>query len=51
MNQRDADQELDGANLVPVLTGSMDYAKEVLGKCLNADIPAILGCPADTGKS
>jgi hypothetical protein len=42
---------LEGADLLPYLTGQMAYVKEMLALCLDAGIPALLGRPTTAGKS
>lgn len=51
MDEREAREVLFGQPLVPVLEGSMAYAKELLAKCLDGEIPAILERPNHRGKS
>ncbi len=41
----DAALELDGVPLVSVISGSLDYIKEVRDKCLAEGIPVLLAAP------
>ncbi|MBI5507484.1 MAG: hypothetical protein HY903_01905 [Deltaproteobacteria bacterium] len=43
---RDAEQALDGCQVVPCLAGTLPYIKEVRDKCLAAGIPALAAAPA-----
>ncbi len=43
---RDAQEALDGLQLVACLAGSLPYIKEVRDKCLDAGIPAMVAAPA-----
>lgn len=45
MTEREADQILQEAELTPVMQAPLAYAKELLEKCLAADIPAALIMP------
>jgi hypothetical protein len=49
MNEREAEELLEGAELVTALKANLRYAKEVLDKCLAAGIPAALARPEDCG--
>ena len=46
----EAEEQLDGLPLVPVLSGSMDEMKRVRARCLDAGIPVLVGCPGGAGK-
>ena len=52
MNAREAEQLLDGAEVVPVLQVTIPQGKEILAECLEAGIPVLLaggsGC-CETG--
>lgn len=41
----DAEAALDGVMLVPCVSGSLGYAKELRDKCLAAGIPAVVAAP------
>lgn len=45
MDDHDAASALEGAALVPLTQGSIPYIRELVQKCLDADIPALAGCP------
>jgi hypothetical protein len=49
MNEREAEELLEGAELVTALKANIRYAREVLDKCLAAGIPAALARPEDCG--
>lgn len=42
----EADELLDGLPLVPAMAGTMAEMKALRERCLAADIPALVGCPA-----
>jgi hypothetical protein len=46
----EAELELDGLPLVPAVAGSMADMKALRDRCLEADIPAMVGCPPGAGK-
>jgi hypothetical protein len=46
INATQAEELLDGQNLVSCLAGTLPYVKEVRDKCLAAGIPAIAVAPA-----
>ncbi len=46
----DAEEALDGLPLVPVLSGSIEEMKRLRGRCLEAGIPVLMGCPPGAGK-
>lgn len=50
MTPREAEAELDGLPLVPAMSGSMAEMKALRDKCLEADLPALVGCPPGAGK-
>ncbi len=50
MTSTDADELLDGLPLVPAMAGSIAEMKALRDRCLAADIPALVGCPAGAGK-
>ncbi len=45
----DAEYELDGLPLVPAMAGSIAEMKALRDRCLEADIPALVGCPPAAG--
>ncbi len=47
----DAEAELDGLPLVPVMSGSIQDMKSLRDRCLAAGVPVIVGCPPGSGKS
>ena len=49
LSPQDAEQELDGLPLVPALSGSITEMKALRDRCLEADIPALVGCPPAAG--
>jgi hypothetical protein len=50
MTEREADDALaDAEELVPLMKGTMAYLKEIRARCLEAGVPAAMGCP--DGKS
>lgn len=51
MNQREAESELDGKDLLPVVEGALPSIKDLLQQCLEADVPATIGRPPGKGKS
>jgi hypothetical protein len=50
MDIREAEELLAGASLVPAMSGSIQDMKALRLRCLEADIPAIVGCPPGAGK-
>jgi hypothetical protein len=50
MTEREAAAELEDAELIPVMHGRIPYIKEVIARCLEAEIPALGGCPPEAGK-
>jgi hypothetical protein len=46
LSERDAEAELDGLPLVPAVAGSIADMKALRDRCLEADLPALVGCPA-----
>jgi hypothetical protein len=46
----DAEQLLDGLPLTPAMAGSIPEMKALRDRCLEAGIPAIVGCPPGSGK-
>jgi hypothetical protein len=44
-----AEEELDGLPLVPAMSGSIAEMKALRDRCLEADIPAVVGCPPAAG--
>lgn len=51
MTPHEAEVELGGLPLVPAMSGSMAEMKALRDKCLEADLPALVGCPPGAGKS
>jgi hypothetical protein len=47
----DAEAELDGLPLVPVMAGSIQDMKALRDLCLAAGVPVIVGCPPGSGRS
>ncbi len=43
LSQREAEQALEGAEVVPVANAGVDEAKEIQAACLAAGVPALLG--------
>ena len=41
-----AEAALHGESVVPCMTGSLGYMKEVRDRCLGAGIPAVVAAPA-----
>jgi len=44
-------QVLSGQELIPVLEGNMDYVQELVDRCLEHEVPAMLGRRPGKGKS
>jgi hypothetical protein len=45
-----AEAELDGKPLIAALAGSIPEMKAMRDRCLDAGIPASVGCPPGSGK-
>jgi hypothetical protein len=45
-----ADELLDGVPLIPAMSGSIPEMKALRDRCLDAGIPALIGCPPGAGK-
>ncbi|MEJ7599615.1 MAG: hypothetical protein WKG01_17035 [Kofleriaceae bacterium] len=45
-----AERLLAGQELVPAMSGSITQMKSLREKCLDAGIPALVGCPPGAGK-
>jgi hypothetical protein len=45
-----AEELLDGLPLVPAMAGSIPEMKALRDRCLDAGIPALIGCPPGAGK-
>lgn len=45
-----AEALLDRAEVVPAMAGSMADMKALRDRCLDAGIPAVVGCPPGAGK-
>ena len=46
MTIAEAEEFLAGLPVVPAMAGSIQAMKTLRDKCLAADIPALVGCPA-----
>jgi hypothetical protein len=46
----EAEEDLAGIPLVPVMAGSIAEIKAIRARCLEAGIPVLMGCPPGTGK-
>jgi len=44
-----ADDLLAGAALVPAMAGSIPDMKKLRDRCLEAGLPALIGCPPGSG--
>jgi hypothetical protein len=49
LTTREAEQELEGLELVAAVAGSMPEMKALRDRCLEADIPALVGGPRRVG--
>ncbi len=45
-----AEDLLDGEALIPAMSGSIPEMKALRDRCLEAGVPAIVGCPPGAGK-
>ncbi len=45
-----AEDLLDGAAVVPAMSGSIADMKNLRDRCLDAGIPVLVGCPPGAGK-
>ncbi|MGE0549807.1 MAG: hypothetical protein AB7O24_28375 [Kofleriaceae bacterium] len=50
LSEADAEHLLFNAALVPAMSGSIAEMKALRTRCLEADIPALVGCPPGAGK-
>lgn len=50
LSRHEADELLEGTELIPVMHASIARIKEVMADCLEADIPVAGGCPPGAGK-
>lgn len=50
MQAREAEALLEGRELVPAMAGSIAEIKKLRERCLDAGIPALVGCPPGGGK-
>lgn len=50
MDARTAEELLEGLPLVPAMAGSIVEMKTLRERCLEAGIPALVGCPPGAGK-
>jgi hypothetical protein len=50
MTADDAETLLDGKPVIPALAGSIRDMKLLRDRCLDAGIPALVGCPPGGGK-
>ncbi len=48
MTEREAFEQLEDSELVTYAQASLDYCKDMLNKCLKADIPAMITKPEDS---
>jgi hypothetical protein len=46
----EAEEDLAGIPLVPVMAGSIAEIKALRERCLAAGIPVVMGCPPGSGK-
>lgn len=46
----EAEEQLAGVPLVPVIAGSIADMKVLRDRCLAAGIPVVVGCPPGAGK-
>jgi hypothetical protein len=46
----EAEEQLAGVPLIPAMSGSIPEMKALRDRCLDAGIPAIIGCPPGAGK-
>ena len=45
-----AEELLDGLPLIPAMAGSIPEMKALRDRCLEAGIPALIGCPPGAGQ-
>ncbi|HEX4421288.1 MAG TPA: hypothetical protein VH165_25410 [Kofleriaceae bacterium] len=50
MTPNAAAELLDGLPLIPAMSGSIPEMKLLRDRCLEAGIPALIGCPPGAGK-
>ncbi|MGN6103939.1 MAG: hypothetical protein ACTHU0_02435 [Kofleriaceae bacterium] len=50
MDERTAEQLLEGRPVVPAMAGSIQDMKALRARCLAAEIPAQVGCPSGASK-
>ena len=50
MDASEADELLEGLPLIPATSGSIQDMKKLRLRCLEAGIPALVGCPPGAGK-
>jgi hypothetical protein len=46
----EAEEQLAGLPLIPAIAGSIAEMKALRDRCLEAGIPALVGCPPGAGK-
>ena len=46
----EAEEELAGVPLVPVIAGTIPDIKRLRERCLAAGVPVVMGCPPGSGK-
>jgi hypothetical protein len=46
----EAEEDLAGIPVVPVMAGSIAEIKALRARCLAAGIPVLMGCPPGSGK-
>jgi hypothetical protein len=49
MSPEEAEEALDGLPLVPAMSGSIAEMKALRDRCLEVDLPAVVGCPPAAG--
>ena len=50
MTTDEAEELLRGLPLIPAMAGSIAEMKALRDRCLEQDIPALVGCPPGAGK-
>lgn len=50
MDAREAEALLEGREVIPATSGSIAEIKALRERCLEAGIPALVGCPPGGGK-
>ena len=49
MEAHEAEAALDGVELIALMRGPIPYIRQLVQKCLDADIPAVAGHPPGEG--